>query len=104
MGRLTAQKAWQSCTGNDSLSMTSRVRCGETPRPGTKQFARLEKAADKARKSLVADSSPSSLHAFALLELRWRDVAPAGLDRAIELLERARRRNPTARHFSTILQ
>jgi CHAT domain-containing protein len=94
VGRLAGQSAWQRCVPDDSVPASSRPRCQQTPQPGTKRFAQLEKAARAARARLAADSSAASLHVSALLDLRWREVASAGLDRAIALLERARRSDP----------
>ncbi|HKG92753.1 MAG TPA: hypothetical protein VKA84_12705, partial [Gemmatimonadaceae bacterium] len=93
-GRLARQTAWQPCVVVNGAAAIPRSRCGPPLTPGTDAFERQAKVAADARLWLRSDSSPEALRARAMLELRWRDATPAGVDRAVAALERARRQAP----------
>jgi CHAT domain-containing protein len=92
-GRLASQHAWQPCIAVDTAALVPDMRCSGSPRPGTRLFKRID-AAGRATRQLRSASSPAAIRAGALLDLRWLDVTPAGVDRAVESLERARRAAP----------
>jgi len=94
VGRLAGQKVWQPCATVDSSALVPRTDCARSPQPGTRRFERITDAAQAARREFQSDSSATTLRAGALLDLRWSDASPAGLDRAVESLERARRLAP----------
>ncbi|MBW3655919.1 MAG: hypothetical protein KY444_07415, partial [Gemmatimonadetes bacterium] len=92
-GRLAGQHAWQPCTTVDFAALVPDMRCSGSPVPGTRSFDRIE-AAGRTARQLRSASSPAAIRAGALLDLRWLDVTPSGVDRAVESLERARRAAP----------
>ena len=94
LARLTNQSSWQPCDAPDTVLVVVRVRCGQSPPPGTAQFDRLASATRLFRIART-DSTPLTLRAGALLELRWHSSSPGAIDRAIASLERARRRDST---------
>ncbi|MFL5538345.1 MAG: tetratricopeptide repeat protein, partial [Longimicrobiaceae bacterium] len=92
-GRVSGASGWAPCTVTDSAGIVPRLVCGDVPAPGTPRFERLAAAARRAGRE-PTDSTPTALRSMALLDLRWRASSPAGVERAIETLERAARRAP----------
>jgi CHAT domain-containing protein/tetratricopeptide (TPR) repeat protein len=90
-GRLIGQNAWQGCIVTDTSSLIPRVRCGPTLNLGTRHFDRIESAARAARQDARQDESTHVLRSEAVLELRFAESSPPRMDRAVRLLERARR-------------
>lgn len=94
VGRLAGQAEWQPCVPVDSTALVPRLDCGESPRLGSPPFEQIFEAARAARTEIRSDTTVLGIRAGALLDLRWRDVAPSRLDRAVASLERARRLAP----------
>lgn len=92
-GRLASQDAWQPCITADTAALVPDMKCSGPPRPGTRRFVRID-AAGRATRQLRSASSPAAIRAGALLDLRWADITPSAVDRAVESLERARRAAP----------
>lgn len=92
-GRLAGQLAWQPCITADTAALVPDMKCSGSPQPGTHRFVRID-AAGRAARQLHSASSPAALRAGAILGLRWADMTPEAVDRAVESLERARRTAP----------
>ena len=89
-GRLAHQTQWRACEQEDSTALIVKTRCGSSPKLGDPGFEELASGA-----SATGASSIDSIRASALIDLRWHDQSPAGLDRAIASLEEVVRRAPT---------
>lgn len=91
VGRLAHQTTWQRCILVDTATVVPRARCGEPLTEGTKRRTRLETIGRDLRRIAGSDSTPLYLRAAALLDLRWHETSPNGIDRAVVSLEHARR-------------
>ena len=95
IGRLARQNAWAACSSNDTTLVVPRFRCGDAFTPGTRSFERSAALSSDVRTLLATDSTADALHATAVFNLRWRGASVTSEDKAVALLERARRRDPT---------
>ena len=94
-GRLARPTEWRACAATSDTGLAvRRTTCGERLAPGSRAFKSLSAATTEAKQALGSDSSVGGLHGRALLELRWMDQSPAGIDRAVAALERAARAAP----------
>ncbi|HYH81286.1 MAG TPA: CHAT domain-containing protein, partial [Longimicrobium sp.] len=94
-GRLASQRLWRVCAPDDEAALVARARCDRIPRPGSRRYRRLARAAMEVRARLRSDPSSASRHALALVDLQWHEVSPAALEHAVATLEEARRASPS---------
>ena len=93
-GRLAGQETWQPCVPADTAALVPRSTCQTGPPPKSRRSGRLSAAEREAQRLLRADTTPATLHAAALFELRGHRANPPALGRAVAALERAHRLAP----------
>ena len=95
VGRLSERTDWQPCAVIDTSGVIVRSHCGSASAEPQREAERLEAIARELRMARQSDSSIAMLRASAVLDLRFRDVAPSALDRAIATLSTASERAPS---------
>lgn len=90
VGRLARQSRWAPCAATDTAALVVRARCGGA----RERSAELESLAAAVTARRAVDGAARVLRLDALLDLRWLETTPAGIDRAIAALERAARDAP----------
>ncbi len=89
-GRLD-RSSWNSCGRVDRSVVVPRAQCAAALKSGSPQAAQYARIAEAVGSASTSDSSPETLHATALVELRSAGAVSSALDRAVTLLERATR-------------